>query len=355
MHFLARLDENFPVAEDKGRVLTAQRVMPDRAVFMISIDTEMAWGFMHYRDRPSPYVYRNERGLISDLLGLFEKHAIKATWAVVGHLFLDRCHPEGGVKHPELVRPGYSWLNGQDWLDPAPCNATTGTADQTQVHPMWYGRDIVEMIMSCKVPQEIGSHTFSHVRCADPGLNAQAFDSDLTECRRVADGVVPPMRSFVYPRHEKGHLDVVVRHGFTSYRDLPSRSGLGQVRSQLKLLGILPHRQRLAIYPQWESEGIWNFPSTYFFDTGAGRIGKLPASIGAIAVSSRVREAVQAKGLFHLWFHTHNLTEKPQKSLKIMDRLLKNVSTLRRKGLIENLTMGELSARLGMPAATSGA
>ncbi len=329
--------------------------MLDRAVFMISIDAEMAWGFIHYRDRPSPYVYRNERGLISDLLGLFEKHGTKATWAVVGHLFLDRCDTKGGMKHPELVRPGYSWLNGQDWLDPAPCSVSTGSMDQTQAHPMWYGRDIIEMIKSCKVPQEIGSHTFSHIRCADPGLSADAMDSDLRACRQVADGLVPPMRSFAYPRHEKGHLDVVVRHGFTSYRDKPSRGGQGQARSNPKLLGLPLGRGRLAVFPQWENEGIWNFPATYFFHTGSGRISNLPAPIGALAVTRRVREAVKARGLFHLWFHPHNLTEKPHKSLQIMDRVLKNVNALRNSGLIENLTMGELAARLGTPTVSSGA
>jgi hypothetical protein len=327
----------------------------ERAVFMISIDVEMAWGFMHYRDRPNPYVYRDERGFITDLLGLFEKHGIKATWAAVGHLFLDRCGVRGGTKHPELVRPGYSWLNGHDWLEPAPCSDATDVADQTKAHPAWYGRDIIELIKSCKAPQEIGSHTFSHVLCANPELSVEAMDSDLNACRQVSDGVVPPMKSFVFPRDEFGHLTVVAQHQFTSFRGRPSPSNTNSRNSTLKLFRTLRLSRRDPVCPRWEKEGIWNFPATYFFDTGSGRIGKLPVAIGARAVSMRVHEAVQSKSLFHLWFHPHNLTEKPKKSLRIMDRLLTNVNRLRDKGRIENLTMGELAARLGTPRTSSSA
>lgn len=83
--------------------------MLQRGAFLISIDTEMAWGSVHHRDVGRHYSYQAEREFIDRLLALFDKYQIRATWAVVGHLFLDQCQAVDGRKHPEIVRPGYRW------------------------------------------------------------------------------------------------------------------------------------------------------------------------------------------------------------------------------------------------------
>ena len=112
-------------------------------VFLLSIDTELAWGGVHsgsfVRRR---HMYEGTRDAISRLLEIAERYDIRATWAVVGHLLLDKCTPVNGRKHPELVRPSYSWFSG-DWLKHDPCS-------DAAMEPFWYGPDIVESIMSCR-------------------------------------------------------------------------------------------------------------------------------------------------------------------------------------------------------------
>ena len=153
-----------------------------------------------------------ERRIVEGLLQLFAKHDIKATWAVVGHLFLGECRREGGVVHPEIVRPGYRWLD-RDWFDPDP------VADLA-TEPMWYGTDIVDMIKNATPTQEIGSHSFSHLIVGDPDCSEEAFRSDLVACREVARETGVELRSFVYPRNTIGHLDVLPEQGFRAYRGL---------------------------------------------------------------------------------------------------------------------------------------
>ena len=69
----------------------------ERAAAVISIDTELAWGEAHRRDGTrAGHRYEIEREVIGSILDLFERHGISATWAVVGHLFLDRCSREDG-------------------------------------------------------------------------------------------------------------------------------------------------------------------------------------------------------------------------------------------------------------------
>ena len=66
----------------------------------------MAWGVVHRGDITGNYTYRSEREVIERLLQLFEKYDIAATFAIVGHLFLDRCKPVNGRKHPGSTGTG---------------------------------------------------------------------------------------------------------------------------------------------------------------------------------------------------------------------------------------------------------
>ncbi|HLF03846.1 MAG TPA: polysaccharide deacetylase, partial [Dehalococcoidia bacterium] len=130
--------------------------------FMLSIDTELAWGSVYngsFRQRLGHYARTREA--ITRLLALSERYHISATWAVVGHLFLDQCRAVDGIKHPEIIRPEYSWFGG-DWFDADP-SSDLGT------DPFWYGPDIVGQIQECRVPQEIGCHGFSHMIAGDLG------------------------------------------------------------------------------------------------------------------------------------------------------------------------------------------
>ncbi len=319
----------------------------DRGAFLVSIDTEMAWGTVHHRDGSPHYTYQQEREFIHNLLGLLERYQIRATWAVVGHLFLDRCQPENGRKHPEILRPAYSWLKG-DWFDPDPCT-------DAQRDPMWYGRDLVESIRSCQAPQEIGSHAFSHLIVGDPQCSAESFSSDLQACRQAAKRMGIQLKSFVFPRNQLGHFEVLADHGFTSYRGLtPPRFGSGpkpvrMARRVLSEMGVLP---AAPVLPQYR-HSMWDVPATYFYGSSATHWRLLPIGVMAQRVRRDLSRAAQQRGLVHLWFHPHNLTAHPDRSLKGLEIIFRKVHQLRQQGTLDNPTMGELAESLQRKALAS--
>ena len=99
----------------------------ERGVTVVSIDTEMAWGAAHRRGADAPAGdYSGEHDVIDRILGVFAEHRGRATWAIVGHLFLEHCERVGGRVHPEIVRPTYPWLTG-DWFDVDPCSRRATT------------------------------------------------------------------------------------------------------------------------------------------------------------------------------------------------------------------------------------
>ena len=84
-----------------------------RGIFTISLDFELAWGFLDWPDIGS-YAenLRGGRAAIPLILQRFQQYGVHATWATVGFL-LHRDQAEFQASRPE-VRPGYE----REELDP---------------------------------------------------------------------------------------------------------------------------------------------------------------------------------------------------------------------------------------------
>jgi peptidoglycan/xylan/chitin deacetylase (PgdA/CDA1 family) len=307
----------------------------DRGVAVVSIDTELAWGDSHRRDGSGrSRDYGAERPVIDAILDVLARHELPATWAIVGHLFLDRCETIDGRPHPQVVRPGYSWLAG-DWFDVDPCS----TRDAA---PAYYGRDIVEAIRAAPVPHEIGCHSFSHLIVGDPGCGADAFASDLAVCQELAAADGLHLRSFVFPRNAIGRVDQLGSHGFACYRGSAAPwSGGTLVRAADRVRPLA----RSAARPERDPSGVWNIPQTYLF-APATRAHRLPVPLWVRRPRARMRLAARERSVFHLWFHPYNVTAAPDRALRALDAVCRDVARLRDSGRLDVLTMGALADRL---------
>ncbi|MBP9863860.1 polysaccharide deacetylase family protein [Patescibacteria group bacterium] len=301
-----------------------------KGIFTLSIDTELAWGTRGRASlRPD---YERTRVVIDRLLGLCEKYHIAATWAVVGHLFLDHCEPVNGVKHPEIMSPRSDWFS----VDPA---------TDVQTDPIWYGKDIVEKIRSCKVPQEIGCHTFSHVRADDPGCSEACFESELRACQSIAVlQALPKLTSFVYPENVVRHVPLLSRNGFTAYRG-PDNTWYRHAPGLLKRVAhvvdeyaLIPAR---TVMPKFE-DGIWNIPGSYYYPHRHGWGKGLPVMARVRKVVKGIDEAMQQKRVFHLWFHPFNIASDPNGLIGGLEMIFKVVDAARKSQDLEQLTMRQI-------------
>src|SRR5262245_265776 len=204
----------------------------NRGVFTISLDFEMIWGT---QDLFGPERFWRaceiERACVIDrLLELLVEYELPATWFVVGHLLLDHCDANGGIKHPEIIRPSHSWTS-KDWFEHDPGGYE---ADGS----VFLGRSLVENIRQCPVPQEIGCHSFSHVVFGDRGCSRDTAVSEVAACVRVSTAMGITLRSFAFPRNKVGHLDVLREYGFACYRG---------PEPEARILGFLPGGARLLV------------------------------------------------------------------------------------------------------------
>lgn len=316
----------------------------DKGVFMLSLDTELAWGSAHGKNLNNRMVlFQKSRYAIDRLLELLEKYEIQATWAIVGHLFLDQCSLTNGAKHPEILRPHYGWYEN-DWFFPDPCT----NIDES---PEWYGKDIVDKIIGCSVKQEIGCHTFSHIRVGEPGCSKECFASELRACQVEATKFGTTLDSFVFPRNEIGHIDVLHDAGFKSFRgvapdwyqDFP---GI-MPRIIRRVMSYLPVPPPIVL-PE-SIDGIWNFPASLFYPVDPKWHRAIFKDTQVKRAKQGLRRAIKKRGIFHMWFHPFNLAADPEQLLQGLETIFKAVSTYRSSHELENLTMGALAQRLNSP------
>lgn len=184
-------------------------------IFTISLDFELYWGV---RDGRSLDSYRRNlsggRAAVPLILDMFAHYDIHATWAIVGMIMCE--NRAQLLSYVPSMRPSYS----NPALSPYAHIETLG--DTEREDPWHYGASLVNMIQR-RGGQEIGTHTFSHYYCLEPGQTLEEFRHDMTAAMKAGNDRGITLRSLVFPRDQfsPDHLRVCIELGITAYRCNP--------------------------------------------------------------------------------------------------------------------------------------
>lgn len=311
----------------------------EQGAFTISLDFELIWGTLDlFGPEPFRRACEIEREKVIDsLLDLFVEFEVPATWCILGHLFMDKC--SGEPRHPNIVRADHDWVTG-DWFE--------HDGDETEHEKsVFLGRSLVEKIKNCPYPQEIGSHSFSHVIFSDKGCTRQVAESEITESVRLAQEMGVEMSSFAFPRNEVGHLDVLSENGFKCYRGVEpnwyeNRQVPEKVRRAMRLLDVLRAAEPPTVLPQKNESGIWNIPGSAIYFPMHGFRKYIPMSLRTRRAMKGLKRAAEKKRIFHLWFHPTNMADETETMFKGLRQILQYAADLRDKGKIRFLPMKDL-------------
>ncbi len=310
----------------------------ERGVFTLSLDFELIWGTLDlYGTEGFRRACEIERSVVVDrLLELLTEYEISATWCVLGHLLLDRCEPVNGRPHPEIVRPRHAWVRG-DWLAPDP----GGTEESS---PLFLGKSLVEKIRACRVPQEIGCHSFSHVVFGDPGCSTETAESEVVACLEAGRNMGLEFRSFAFPRNRIGHLDVLRRHGFCVFRG-PGPRWYEQDESNAfarlahlwdVVLAVAPP----TVLPERDPSGLWNLPGSMIYFPSHGIRKWIPVSRRVRRAVKGLESAARDRRVFHLWFHPTNLADRTEAMVDGLRTIFERAAELRAQGALAIVPMG---------------
>jgi peptidoglycan/xylan/chitin deacetylase (PgdA/CDA1 family) len=263
----------------------------------ISIDLELAWGTW---DKPSADVHvrcaERERDIVGRLVAMFESHDVSATWAIVGRL-LDR--------------------------------------DAERSGEIWYAPDLVDKIRGARVEQDIGSHGYAHIYFGS--ASRDDLRADLEAARDIHGRHGLPFTSFVFPRNQVAHLDLLRAVGIRVFRSvdlgwhIAVRRRLGAVAGRVanladKMLPVPP-----AVVEPIEHDGLVELPSSMLLLARNGlRRAVHPAAIVAKAELGLSRAC--RGGTFHLWFHPSNFYYDTDRQLETLEKIIRRAAHLRDRG-----------------------
>jgi hypothetical protein len=210
----------------------------------------------------------------------------------------------------------------------------------------------VRRIQDCE-GMEVGSHTFSHFYCREPGQDLEDFQSDLEAWIAAAErlGILPG--SFVFPRNQanRDYLARCAELGFKVFRGNEDswlyRDGSGREEGRLKrACRLADHYLDLSgdhgfIPRPWLDTNMVNCPSSRFLRPWSGRLaGYEPRRIGRI--KGAMTAAARKGQCYHLWWHPHNFGLNLRENLTVLEQLLAHHGWLRERYGVVPMTMGEV-------------
>ncbi|AFZ74386.1 polysaccharide deacetylase family protein [Natronobacterium gregoryi] len=295
---------------------------------VVSIDAELAWGFHDLEQPPERRVRRARRGW-RRLLEWLDAYEIPATWAVVGHLFLEECDGRH-ASHPAAA---------DDWFERDP----GGKADE---HDRWFGPDLIERIQDAEADHEIGCHSFSHLQFDPTAIDREVAEAELEACLDVAQEWGVALESFVFPRNVVGYRDVLAEYDVTCYRGVePSRwydgswwYPLGKFASYSAGRTAPP-----LVSPTLDEYGLVNVPGSLCLFSFEGLARSVVEPVAGDPVLRKAKLGIDAAAerdaTCHLWLHPNDLTTA--RNVRRLRRVLEYVDEQRHNGDLRVQTMSE--------------
>jgi hypothetical protein len=299
--------------------------------FTISLDFELHWGVHDHK--PLAGYARNllgARQAIPRMLELFERYGVHCTWATVGLLFFDR-KAELMEYLPE-PRPHYA----DPALSPYPRIGQIGPNERQD--PYHYGLSLIEQIRDCP-GQEIGTHTFSHYYCLEPGeteggQSEATFRADLLAARRAAErlGITP--RSLVFPRNQyrADYLETcravgleVIRGNHPAWWFRPESQGAESLIKRACRLSddYLPLSGRDCLQPQALDGDLVDVRASRFLRPAPSALRPLEP-LRLHRITAGLSRAARHGTVYHLWWHPHNFGADPDYCLRFLERVLEH-------------------------------
>ena len=325
---------------------------PLPGALVLSLDFELHWGYCDHRelDEKLKHELLAARRAVEEMLELFRRRGVHASWATVGFLMFGDRDSLMRVAPEADLRPGY--LNGR--LDPY--RVQTGADEQED--PYHFAAGLVEKIRTT-AGQELASHTFSHYYCLESGQTGEAFAADLAAAQKAAGaakGDTQPLRSIVFPRnqHNPAYADILLDYGILAYRGNP-RHPLYRPLEQKRDRALWRRAGRLIdTYVNisghhlqgWDE--LMDLPGP--IDVRASRFlrpwsGKLAALEGLKVrrIRNSIREAARKGSVFHLWWHPHNFARNMDKNLANLELILDEFGSCREQYGMNSLNIGEIA------------
>lgn len=321
----------------------------DTGKFVISLDFELFWGV---RDKKTIESYGTNilgvRQAIPAMLNLFDQYKVKSTFSTVGFLFA----PNRTVLWENLpsLKPAYTDSN----LSPYKEVERVGYDESDD--PYHFGFSLLNQIIHNK-NHEIGTHTFCHYYCVEPGQTAAQFKEDLLAAQKIAAFHQLEVKSLVFPRNQfnEEYLAVCKEAGIICYRGNPvswlytprSKNDESLVRRALRFADTYINLTGHHCYTKEHIENsmILNIAGSRFLRPYSAKLSFLDF-LRLRRIKKAMLHAAKNNKLFHLWWHPHNFGVNLPENIAFLERILQYYQYLHTKYNFTSITMTGLAQEI---------
>lgn len=313
--------------------------------FVISLDFELMWGV---RDKLTIESYGNNiigvQEVIPRLLTIFDHFKINATFSTVGFLFVN--NKEELLKNLPNIYPEYIDKN----LSPYNGYIENLTMDNDNYH---FATNLIKLVQEFP-NQEIGTHTFSHYYCLEPGQTIDAFKADIKQAIEIAKKHKIEIKSLIFPRNQfnNDYLKVCSDLGIICYRG-NENSYLYQAKSGNQE-NIFRRILRIAdTYINISGQNCYtdaflkqnypiNIPSSRFLRPYSKKLSFLE-KLRLNRIKNGMTYAAKNNQTYHLWWHPHNFGINQNKNFDFLNKILNHYQFLNLKYNFQSITMTNLA------------
>jgi len=289
------------------------------ARFILSLDCEGKWGVA---DHLGPDEHRSLsdarlRKAYADILALLDEFDVPATFAFVG-LFSES--PDALKK----LRPDLAGLTARAprYLGPAWADMDDGSREG------WHGDWAVDAAGASRAGHELALHGVTHVPW---GSIDRAFAAAEMEMLEALSSAIRNATTFIYPRNQVAHTDVLAEAGFEGFRLAPPpRSRLRSLLSELNVFSA-PEAGSKA------EGGPVRIPGGYFVNWQSGLRRVVPRSVSRARAKRMLAEAARDGRVVHYWTHPENIASAPD-TLRLLRGIVAMAARARDAGRCEILT-----------------
>ena len=171
----------------------------------------------------------------------------------------------------------------------------------------------------------------------------------MNACHRAAAWTGSRMVSFVFPRNQAGHLDVLAANGLRVFRGPGPRwyerdENPGVLGRLAHLLEVAAGTPAPTVLPETTAEGLVNLPGSMIYLPAHGIRGLIPVGRRVRRAIAGLENASDQRRVFHLWFHPTNLADRYQPMMAGLRTVFEKVRALRSSGRLDVRSMGSFAA-----------
>lgn len=313
-----------------------------QGTLVISLDFELLWGVFDKVDWTKKFEYfNNTREAIPKVLQLFEKHEISCTWATVGMLY-NRNWDEWNANIPDIL-PNYNEQKLSAYH--------FGKSIQSkETEKLCFAPKLIKQIVNTP-GQEIGTHTYSHYYCLEPGQEINSFKIDLEKCIQLAEKENIGLKSLVFPRNQfnNNYLEICSKLGVTNIRSNPDNwywrdTQKDTLAQKIFRTGDAYIGRNNKSYKEGKRlpTGVVSQKASRLFRPHSGRV--ILDTLRLKRIKTEMETAARKNEIYHLWWHPHNFGDNPVKSLQELQELCKYYKKLQARFGMRSFNMMQIEA-----------